>query len=127
MRGALTGFAVIALLVAALSIHNTFSIVVAQRTREIGIRMALGARRMDVMGLVMRRGLLLTSAGLVIGLAGAFALTRFLSYLLYGLSPTDPVTFVVVAVLLAAVSMLAGYIPARRATRVDPMLALRYE
>ncbi|HZP01925.1 MAG TPA: ABC transporter permease [Terriglobia bacterium] len=117
----------LAVLLALAGVYSITAFDVAQRTREIGIRMALGARRMDVMGLVMRRGLLLTSAGLVIGLAGAFALTRFLSYLLYGLSPTDPVTFVVVAVLLAAVSMLAGYIPARRATRVDPMLALRYE
>ena len=91
------------------------------------MRMALGARRANVMGIVLGRGLLLLIAGVLIGLAGALALTRFLSGLLFGVTPTDPATFAVVSFLLAVVALLASYLPARRATKVDPLIALRAE
>ena len=99
----------------------------SQRTHEIGIRVALGAQRTHILRLVLLQGALLTSAGIVLGICGALALTRYMASLLHGIEPTDPVTFTVISLLLIAVSLLACFIPARRATQVDPMVALRYE
>ena len=100
---------------------------VAQRTREIGIRMALGAQRSDVLKLTIGHGLQLVVTGVVIGLVAAFLLTRVMSSLLFGISATDPITFVTISMVLLGVALLASYIPALRATRVDPMVALRYQ
>ena len=120
-------FAGLATLLAAVGIFGVMSYAVTLRTREIGLRMALGARPGEVLRLILKQGLLLTAIGIAIGLAGAFAMTRVLSGLLYGVGSTDPSTFAVIVLLLTLVSLLACYLPARRATRVDPLTALRYD
>jgi putative ABC transport system permease protein len=120
-------FAGVAVLLAAIGIYGVMSYSVSERTHEIGIRMALGARQGDVLGLVAKLGLKLTSMGIVIGIALAFGLTRLISTFLFGVKPTDPLTYAAVAFGLGAIALLACYIPARRAIKVDPLVALRYE
>ncbi len=120
-------FSVFALGLACLGLYGVLSFAVVQRTREIGVRVALGAQQHDVLSLVMGKGLRLALTGAAFGLVGGLALTRLFSSLLYGVTPTDPVTLVSVVVLLVAVAALASWLPARRAAKVDPMEALRYE
>jgi predicted permease len=123
----MAAFAILALLLGSVGLYAVISFSVTQRTHEVGIRMALGARRAEVLKLVVGEGFKLTLIGVAIGEAGALALSRFLESLLYGVRPTDPLTFVGVSLLLLAVALVASYIPARRAMRVDPMVALRYK
>jgi putative ABC transport system permease protein len=120
-------FAVVAMVIATIGIYGVLSYGVTQRTQEIGIRIALGAKVEQVLTLVLSRGLLMTATGIALGLAGAVATTRFLEAMLFGITPLDRWTFVGVAVVFASVSALASYVPARRATRVDPLVALRCE
>jgi ABC-type antimicrobial peptide transport system permease subunit len=120
-------FSLVALLLSAIGIYGLMHYFVAQRTNEIGVRIAMGAVYSDVMGLVLRQGLLLACVGIAVGLAGAVGVTRLISSLLYGVTPTDLVTFAGAAGILFLVAVLACWIPAHRAARIDPMVALRLE
>ncbi len=120
-------FAALAMLLAAIGIYGVIAYSVAQRTREIGIRMALGAQRADVLKMILRQSMIIVGIGLTIGLFGAFALTRWMGSLLYGVSAHDLSIHGLVLVLLGGAGLIASYIPARRAMAVDPMVALRYE
>jgi predicted permease len=120
-------FAALALILTSVGIYGLLSFQVARRTREIGIRMALGAKRASVLLMVVRQGAFFAASGIAFGVAGAIVLTRFLASLLSGVHTTDPLTYAAVSALLLAVALLASYIPARRASKVDPLVALRYE
>jgi putative ABC transport system permease protein len=123
----MSAFAALALALTSVGIYGLLSFQVARRTKEIGVRMALGARRRDVVAMVVRQGVVLAAMGIAIGNAGALGLTRFLESLLSRVRATDPATFLLVSALLLAIAALASYLPARRASKVDPLIALRYE
>jgi putative ABC transport system permease protein len=125
--GLLGAFAAIAILLAAVGIYGVIAYNVAQRTREIGIRMALGAQRKQMLSMVLRQSLTMAAIGIVVGLLGAFAATRLLRALLFGVGPMDVLTYTAVVALLGAAAFVAGLLPARRAMKVDPVVALRYE
>jgi putative ABC transport system permease protein len=120
-------FAAIALVLAAVGIYGVISYSVSRRTREIGIRISLGASRTDVLRMVVRQAIVQALAGAVAGLAGALVVSRLIAKMLYGVQPTDPITFGGVAIVLALAAMLAAFVPARRAARIEPMIALRNE
>jgi predicted permease len=120
-------FAVVALLLASIGLYGVISYLVGQRTQEFGIRLALGAQRRDILGLVLSHGMKLALIGVALGLFAAYGLTRFLQKMLFGVTPTDPATFAVISLLVVFVAMLACIVPARRAMKVDPLKALRYE
>jgi putative ABC transport system permease protein len=120
-------FAFLALALATIGIYGVMAYLVTQGTRELGIRLALGATPADISRLVVRQGMALAIAGVALGLAGAFALTRLIRSLLFGVQPSDPVTYVAIAALLAVIALVASYIPARRAAHIDPMVSLRWE
>jgi ABC-type antimicrobial peptide transport system permease subunit len=120
-------FGVIALVLASIGVYGVLSYSVSQRTQEIGVRMALGAARPDVLRLILGQGLRLAAVGVGVGLLGAFGTTRFLRTVLYNVTPTDPVSFGAVAIFLTLVALVASYVPARRAMAVDPLVALRNE
>jgi len=122
-----SSFGAVALVLAAVGLHGLLAYMVARRTPEIGVRMALGARRSEVVWLVFRQSATLTSIGLVVGLTAAALLTRYVRGMLFGLSPLDPVTFLAVSLIFLLVAALASFLPARRATVIDPLVALRCE
>jgi predicted permease len=123
----LGGFALLALVLASIGIYGVMSYSVAQRTREIGVRIALGAQPRDVLRTVLSQALILTVMGLVLGVFGAIALSKFLVTLLFGIKPTDPLTFALVSIVLGTIAIVACFIPARRATKIDPLVALKAE
>jgi putative ABC transport system permease protein len=123
----LVGFALLAMTLASIGLYGVMSYTVSQRARELGVRLALGAGSREVLGLVLIQGLRLTLAGVAIGLVAAVGVTRVMKNMLFGLSTTDPLTFVSISLLLVAVALVASYLPALRATRVDPVVALRTE
>jgi len=125
--GALVGFAGFAILLAAVGIYGVVAYAVSQRTREMGVRIALGARRGNVLRMILNQGFRLALTGVGLGLAASFALTRLMTGLLFGVKPSDPPTFILVTAALLAVALAACWIPAHRATRIDPVVALRHE